>query len=116
MANKGMTQVQALSIAAGMAKDAGMDEVYEVLHNMWEQRSKKSAKSSGPKPEVVEFRARVIEALQGLDNPVTNKELADMLDASSQRTSAALRHLVEVGQVERTEGEKKSDAAVFQIA
>lgn len=115
MANKGMTQVQALAIAAGMAKEAGMDEVYEVLFKMWEQRSKKSTKSSGPKPEVVEFRAKVIEMLAGLDNPVTNKELAGMLNASSQRTSAALRHLVETNQVERIEGEKKSDAAVFQL-
>lgn len=116
MANKGMTQIQALEIAAGMAKEAGIDEVYEVLHKMWEQRSKKSTKPSGPKPEVVEFRARVVEALRELDNPVTNKELARMLDASSQRTSAALRYLVESQQVERIEGEKKSEAAVFQIA
>jgi tRNA A37 methylthiotransferase MiaB len=68
------------------------------------------------KPEVVEFRAAVATHLANAEEPKTNKELATELEVSPQKMAAALRWLVQNGNVIRTEGEKKSDPATFVIA
>lgn len=68
------------------------------------------------KPEVVEFRAAVASYLAEAEGPMTNKELAAAMECSAQKMAAALRWLVENGNVIRTDGEKKSDPAVFVIA
>ena len=68
------------------------------------------------KPEVVEFRAAVASYLADAEEPMTNKELATAMNVSAQKMAAALRWLVENGNVIRTDGEKKNDPAVFVIA
>ena len=67
-------------------------------------------------PEVEEFRTKVLDALSGKGEPVTNKEMAGEFGVSAQKMAATLRYFVGTGQVVRTEGEKKSDPALYALA
>ena len=53
--------------------------------------------------------------LRGAEGPMTNKEVAEAMQVSPQKASAALRFLVQGQYVTRIEGEKKSDPATFVI-
>ena len=89
-------------------------EVVEMCEKYIAQLSKPRVHKT--KPEVVEFRAAVLAALDNAEGPLTNKELATAMSVSAQKMAAALRYLVGEGQVIRTEGEKKNDPATFVIA
>lgn len=96
-------------------------EIMKDDHEVVEMCEKYIAQLSKPrvhktKPEVVEFRAAVATYLANAEEPKTNKELATELEVSPQKMAAALRWLVQNGNVIRTEGEKKSDPATFVIA
>ena len=111
MAEKMMTQKQALSIAIETLSGMGMTEPVEVLQKMLDQKSK--VREHKVKPETEMFREQVLELIKGADELMTNKMVAEALGVSSQKASAALRFLVGAGLIQRTEGEKKSDPATF---
>lgn len=114
MAEKMMTQKQALVIAIEVLEGTGQVEAMEVLVKMLEQKSKPRERKV--KPEVEAFRAEVLEVLKGAEGPMTGKEVAGTLEVSVQKASAALRFLVEAGAAVKLEGEKKSDPAMYAIA
>ena len=114
MAEKMMTQKQALAIAIEALEGTGQDEAVKVLAKMLEQKSKPRERKV--KPEVEAFRAEVLEVLKGAEGPMTGKEVAGVLEVSVQKASAALRFLVEGGMAMKVEGEKKSDPAMYAIA
>ena len=111
MAEKMMTQKQALSIAIETLSGMGMTEPVEVLQHMLNQKSK--VREHKVKPETEMFREQVLDLIKGAEEPMTNKMVAEALGVSSQKASAALRFLVENKYVQRIEGEKKSDPATF---
>lgn len=113
MAEK-MTQKQALAIAIEALEGTEHVEAVEVLTKMLEQKSK--PREHKVKPEVAEFRMAVLEMLKGASGPMTNKEVAETMEVSPQKASAALRFLVGEGAVSRMEGEKKSEPATFVAA
>lgn len=112
MAEK-MTQKQALSVAIEVLEGQGYVEVTEVLVKMLEQKSKPRERKANP--EVEQFREAVLDMLRGAEGPMTNKEVAEAMQVSPQKASAALRFLVQGQYVTRIEGEKKSDPATFVI-
>ena len=114
MANKDMTQKQALAIAIEALEGTGQDEAMGVLVKMLEQKSKPRERKANP--EVEAFRMQVLEVLKGAEGPMTGKEIAGTLEVSVQKASAALRFLVEAGAAVKLEGEKKSDPAMYAIA
>lgn len=114
MADKGMTQKQALAIAIEALEGTGQNEAAGVLIKMLEQKTKPRERKV--KPEVEEFRANVLEALRGAEGPMTGKMVAGALEVSVQKASAALRFLVESGAAVKLEGEKKSDPAMYAVA
>lgn len=113
MAEK-MTQKQALAIAIEALEGTEHTEAVEVLTKMLEQKSK--PRQHKVKPEVEMFREAVLAMLQGATGPMTNKEVAEAMEVSSQKASAALRFLVKEELVIRTEGEKKSEPTTFVAA
>lgn len=112
MAEK-MTQKQALSVAIEVLEGQGYVEVTEILAKMLEQKSKPRERKANP--EVEQFREAVLDMLRGAEGPMTNKEVAEAMQVSPQKASAALRFLVQGQYVTRIEGEKKSDPATFVI-
>ena len=114
MAEKMMTQKQALAIAIEALEGTGQDEAVKVLAKMLEQKSKPRERKV--KPEVEAFRVEVLEVLKGAEGPMTGKEVAGVLEVSVQKASAALRFLVEGEMAMKVEGEKKSDPAMYAIA
>lgn len=114
MAEKMMTQKQALAMAIEQMERVGEMECATVLGKMLEQKSK--VREHKVKPEVEEFRAAVVAFLTEAEGPVTNKMVAEGMGVSAQKASAALRYLVGAGAVIRVEGEKKSDPATFVLA
>lgn len=113
MAEK-MTQKQALAIAIEALEGTEHTEAVEVLTKMLEQKSK--PRQHKVKPEVEMFREAVLAMLQEATGPMTNKEVAEAMEVSSQKASAALRFLVKEELVVRTEGEKKSEPTTFVAA
>lgn len=113
MAEK-MTQKQALAIAIEALEGTEHTEAVEVLTKMLEQKSK--PRQHKVKPEVEMFREAVLAMLQSATGPMTNKEVAEAMEVSSQKASAALRFLVKEELVIRTEGEKKSEPTTFVAA
>ena len=108
MANKDMTQKQALAIAIEALEGTGQDEAMGVLVKMLEQKSKPRERKANP--EVEAFRMQVLEVLKGAEGPMTGKEVAGTLEVSVQKASAALRFLVEAGVAVKLEGEKSIPA------
>ena len=98
-------------IAEEMAHDA---EVVAMCEKYIAQLSKKRERKANP--EVEEFRASLASFLANAEGPMTNKEIAAAMGVSTQKSAAGLRYLVEKGLVIRTDGEKKSDPAIFVIA
>lgn len=113
MAEKMMTQKQALAIAIEALEGAGQAEAVKVLTKMLEQKSKPRERKANP--EVETFREAVLDMLREAEGPMTNKEVAEAMQVSPQKASAALRFLVQGQYVTRVEGEKKSDPATFVI-
>lgn len=112
MAEKKITRKDLFArIAETMADDA---EVVAMCEKYIEQLSKPRERKV--KPEVEMFREAVLAMLQEATGPMTNKEVAEAMQVSPQKASAALRFLVERNLVVRIDGEKKSDPATFVAA
>ena len=122
MAEKKMTQVEALEIAvAGMADG----EARDILAGMIETRKRANANR---KPRVnkaaLEFAERVAEVLD--DEPKTNGEIAAILSdgaekgedgyVSFQKVAAAIRKLKADGRVNEIAGEKAKDKKTYTRA
>ena len=109
MAEK-ITQKQIFAhIAEVMADDEMVVEFCEKKIAQIEARAAKPRSPRKPKPEVVEFRAKVAEFLEGADGPVCAADVRDAFDVSIQKASAALRFLVKDGKAETVESEKARD-------
>ena len=83
-------------IKAAMADNA--DVVAFVDHEL-ELLDKKNAKSAGPNPEVLEFRAKVLEYIKNASGSVAIAAIAKALGATSQKVTPAVKALVESGDV-----------------
>ena len=111
MAEKKMTQVQALEIAiAEMAND----EAREILAGMVEKR-KNTVRKPRVNKEAEAFRAELVEFLAGCDAPVTNGEMAEHFAVKPQKVANNIRVLENGGIVERIRGEKASDKDTFVL-
>lgn len=74
-----------------------------------DRAAKAKSKKSGPrapKPETVEFRNKVKDFMQFQTEPVAAKAIAEELNVSTQKASAALRFLATEGVLEVVEGGK----------
>lgn len=110
MAEKKMTQVEALEIAV-----AAVDgEAREVLAHMIETKRKPRAKRENK--EAAAFRETILAAMAGLEGPHKAGEIAAEMGVSPQKVANNLRVLVEAGKVEKIEGEKAKDAATYVLA
>jgi predicted ArsR family transcriptional regulator len=116
MAEK-ITQKQIFAhIAEVMADDEMVVEFCEKKIAQIEARAAKPRSPRKPKPEVVEFRAKVEEYLMGAEDPVSAADVRDAFEVSVQKASAALRYLVKEGKAEVVESEKASDPKRYAAA
>lgn len=105
-----ITQKQIFAhIAEVMADDEMVVEFCQKKIDQIEARAAKPRSPRKPKPEVVEFRAKVAEFLEGADGPVCAADVRDAFDVSIQKASAALRFLVKDGKAQTVESEKARD-------
>ena len=116
MAEK-ITQKQIFAhIAEVMADDEMVVEFCEKKIAQIEARAAKPRTPRKPKPEVVEFRAKVEEFLETADGPIAAADVRDAFEVSIQKASAALRYLVKEGKAEVVESEKASDPKRYAAA
>ena len=114
-----ITQKQIFAhIAEVMADDEMVVEFCEKKIAQIEARAAKPRTPRKPKPEVVEFRAKVAEFLEGADGPVSAADVRAAFgeDVSVQKASAALRFLVKEGKAEVVESEKARDPKRYVAA
>lgn len=112
MAEKKMTQVQALEIAVA---EMANDEAREIIAGMIEKRKNVSRKPRINK-EAEAFRAGLVEFLGAADAPLTNKELADHFGVKPQKVSNNIAVLEKAGAVKRIRSEKPSGKDTFVLA
>jgi len=112
MAEKKMTQVQALEIAVA---EMANDEAREIIAGMIEKRKNVSRKPRVNK-EAEAFRAELVEVLRGAEDAMTNAELAATMEVKPQKIANNIRVLEKAGVVERIRGEKPSDKDRFVLA
>ena len=121
MAEKKMTQVEALEIAvAGMPEG----EAKDVLVGMIEKR--RAPRKPRVNQAAIDFAETVAAYLEGVENPLTNGEIAAGLSegaekgedgyVSFQKVAAAIRRLEGEGRIVRTKGEKAKDKDTFTVA
>lgn len=121
MAEKKMTQVEALEIAAAALEDG---EAKDILAGMIAKR--KAPRKPRENKEAIAFAETVAEFLGNAEGPVTNADISAALSngaqkgeegyVSFQKVGAALKRLVADGRVTRIEGEKAKDKATFVLA
>lgn len=99
---KKMTQKEIYELIAENCAD--IDEIVEFCERKIAQLNKPKVRKANP--DVVAFRDSVLVTLGEIGHPVTNKELAEELDVSSQKVSSALRYLIKEGAVMRFEEDK----------
>ena len=112
MAEKKMTQVQALEIAVEALEEG---EARDILAGMIEKRKNVTRKPRINK-EAEAFRAGLVEFLGAADAPLTNKELADHFGVKPQKVANNIRIMEKAGTVVRIRGEKASDKDRFAAA
>lgn len=113
MAEKTMTQVEALEIAAVAME--GIDvEVADILFDMAEKR--RAPRKPRVNEETVAFRAELVKVLAGAEGPMTNAELAAAMAVKPQKIANNIRILEKAGEVIRIRGEKASDKDTFVVA
>ena len=111
MAEKTMTQVEALEIAFAAVED---EEAKGILAHMIELKRKPRVKR--PNKEAEEFRAAILETMGEFDGPRKAGEIAEVMGVKPQKVANNLRVLVEAGKVEKIAGEKAKDAATYALA
>ena len=80
------------------------------------EKAKSKPRERKTKPEVLEFRAAVVDFLVDQEEPVTAKTVGAALNESTQKASAALRALMKEGNVIAHDGEKSRDARTYEVA
>ena len=118
MAEKKMTQVQALEIAVGALEGMPLEEdamAREIILGMIEKRKNVTRKPRVNK-EAEAFRAELVTALDAADGPMTNAELAEAFGVKPQKVANNIRILEKNGTVVRFRGEKPSDKDRFAVA
>ena len=113
MAEKNMTQVEALEIAAAAMEDIDV-EVADILFDMAEKR--RAPRKPRTNPEAEAFRAKLVEVMRDAEGPMTNAELATALEVKPQKVANNMRVLEKEGKVVRIRGEKASDKDTFTLA
>ena len=111
MAEKKMTQVEALEIAVAAVEN---EEARKVLAHMVETKRKPRAKRENK--EAAAFREEILVAMAELDGPRKAGEIAEIMNVKPQKVANNLRVLVANGKVEKIEGEKAKDAATYVLA
>ena len=110
-----MTYSKALESVLAMELTDEVREKLEALKASLEKRSaSKSGKPTKAQREAAEFTESVYAQLVEMGSAVRCGDLATALGVTGQKTSAALRKLVEAGRVVKTEGEKK--VSLFAVA
>lgn len=112
MAEKKMTQVQALEIAVA---EMANDEAREIIAGMIEKRKNVSRKPRINK-EAEAFRAELVKVIGAADHAVTNKELAEHFGVKPQKVSNNIAVLEKAGTVKRIRSEKPSGKDTFVLA
>jgi hypothetical protein len=113
MAEKTMTQVEALEIAAVAMENIDV-EVADVLFDMAEKRRAPRKPRSNPEAEA--FREDMVRVMAEAEGPMTNAELAEALEVKPQKIANNMRVLEKAGRVVRIRGEKASDKDRFALA
>lgn len=121
MADKKMTQVQALEAAIEVLDDpTGFEEMVDVVAVLKHMVEKRKAEKDNRKPrvnkEAVAFRENIVEVLKEAENPMTNAELAEHFGVNPQRISNNIHVLEDAGIVKRIRGEKSKDKDTFTLA
>ena len=111
MAEKNMTQVQALEIAVA---EMANEEAKAILEGMIEKR--KAPRKPRVNKEAEAFRAELVDVMRELDEPVTNAALAAEMNVKPQKIANNIRVLEKAGVVLRHRGEKASDKDTFTLA
>ena len=118
MAEKKMTQVQALEIAVDLMQGFNaLDEQVEarqVLEGMLEKR--KAPRKPRVNKEAEAFREALIAVLREAGQPMTNAALTAELEVKPQKVANNIRVLEKAGKVVRHRGEKASDRDTFELA
>jgi hypothetical protein len=126
MAEKKMTQVKALEIAAEFMADAGDEyaEVVEVIEGMVAKR--RAPRKPRENKAAIAFAEEVYKFLAGAEGELTNGEIAAGMsngaakdeegDVSFQKVAAAIRRLEAEDRVVRIKGEKAKDKDTFMVA
>ena len=113
MAEKNMTQAEALEIAAVTMENIDA-EVAAILEDMAEKR--RAPRKPRVNPEAEAFRAKLVEVLGGAEAPMTNAELAETLAVKPQKIANNIRILEKAGAVERIRADKPSGKDTFKVA
>lgn len=110
MAEKNMTQVQALEIAVAEMTN---EEARGIIEGMIEKR--KAPRKPRVNKEAEAFRAALVTFLSEADGPLTNAEIAAHFEVKPQKVANNIRVLENKGVVERIRGEKASDKDTFVL-
>lgn len=110
MAEKNMTQVQALEIAVAEMTN---EEARGIIEGMIEKR--KAPRKPRVNKEAEAFRAALVTFLSEADGPQTNAEIAAHFEVKPQKVANNIRVLENAGVVERIRGEKASDKDTFVL-
>ena len=113
MAEKKMTQVEALEIAAQAMENIDM-EIADILADMADKR--RAPRKPRVNKEAEAFRAELVEVLESAEAPMTNAELAVAMNVKPQKIANNIRVLEKAGVVVRHRGEKASDKDTFALA
>jgi Fic family protein len=111
MAEKKMTQVEALEIAVA---EMANEEARGILEGMIEKR--KAPRKPRVNKEAEAFRAALVEFLGDAEGPLTNAEIAAHFEVKPQKVANNIRVLEKAGIVARIRGEKASDKDTFVLA
>lgn len=110
MAEKNMTQVQALEIAVAEMTN---EEARGIIEGMIEKR--KAPRKPRVNKEAEAFRAALVTFLSEADGPLTNADIAAHFEVKPQKVANNIRVLENAGVVERIRGEKASDKDTFVL-
>ena len=123
MAEKKITQVEALEIAAVEMEKVDA-EIAAILMDMVEKR--RAPRKPRENKAAIEFAETVYNCLDGAEAPLTNGEIAAVLGngaqkgedgyVSFQKVAAAIRRLEGENRVTRIKGEKAKDKDMFEVA
>ena len=113
MAEKTMTQVEALEIAAAAMENIDVD-VADILMDMADKR--RAPRKPRVNPEAEAFRGKLLGVLEKAEGPLTNAEITAIMEVKPQKVANNIRVLEKAGAVIRIRGEKASDKDTFVLA